>query len=97
MIAAMTASRGLVTDSGGLQKEALLLGVPCTTLRDRTEWPETLEGGWNVLVPEPAQLATAVLRPPPQGEPPRPYGDGRAAIRAVAEMVGRSLTESVTR
>jgi UDP-N-acetylglucosamine 2-epimerase (non-hydrolysing) len=96
MIAAMTAARGIVTDSGGLQKEALLLGVPCTTLRDKTEWPETLMGGWNVLVAEPEQLAAAVLRPRPQGEPPRPYGDGRAAIRAVAELVGGPSAESVT-
>jgi UDP-N-acetylglucosamine 2-epimerase (non-hydrolysing) len=92
MIAAIAASRGLVTDSGGLQKEALLLGVPCTTLRARTEWPETLQGGWNVLVPQPRDLAAAVLRSRPPGEPPQPYGDGHAAPRVVAELAGM-LTE----
>jgi UDP-N-acetylglucosamine 2-epimerase (non-hydrolysing) len=88
MIAALAAARGLVTDSGGLQKESLLLGVPCTTLRARTEWPETLQGGWNVLVPQPRDLAAAVTRPRPQGDPPQPYGDGHAAERVVAELAG---------
>ncbi len=93
MIAAMLAARGLITDSGGLQKEALMLGVVCTTLRARTEWPETLHGGWNVLVPEPRDLAAAVARPRPAGDPPQPFGDTGAARRIVAALAGRARAE----
>jgi UDP-N-acetylglucosamine 2-epimerase len=72
----------VLTDSGGVQKEAFLLGVRCVTLRDSTEWVETVEAGWNVLVDLDCDAALAALdRPPPAGERPELYGGGHAAER----------------
>jgi UDP-N-acetylglucosamine 2-epimerase len=74
-------SRAVLTDSGGVQKEAYLLGVPCVTLRDTTEWVETVDAGWNTLVDLDREAALAALERTPPVERPELYGGGHAAER----------------
>ena len=86
----MLGSAGVVTDSGGLQKEAYLLEVPCTTIRTETEWVETLVDSWNVLSPEVKDLTNAVMRPKPSAPTKTVYGDGAAAKRVVDTLLNFS-------
>jgi UDP-N-acetylglucosamine 2-epimerase len=87
MAALSSQARVIVTDSGGLQKEAYWYGVPCVTARPSTEWVDTVEVGANVLVDDdPVRLAAAVAAAKMPENPPPLYGQGDASVRVAAAL-----------
>jgi UDP-N-acetylglucosamine 2-epimerase len=87
MAALSSQARVIVTDSGGLQKEAYWYGVPCVTARPSTEWIDTVEVGANVLVDDdPDRLAAAAASARMPSNRPALYGDGNASARVVAAL-----------
>lgn len=97
MISVASAARVGLTDSGGLQKELYWLGVPCVTMREETEWTETVETGWNIVAgvdrPRIVESARRLMMAP---QPPRPpiYGDGDAARKVIELIVDNFAAES---
>jgi len=84
MLALEANARCILTDSGGVPREAYFLSIPCVTLRKETEWPETLSGGWNILTGSDAAGIVAAAQRPRPSEPPLPaFGDGQAAKKIV--------------
>jgi len=96
MICLIRSARVVVTDSGGLQKEAYWLGVPCVTPRRETEWVETLQGGWNELTDADAELIVkAATRPVPESPRDEAFG-GRGAAERIVDHLIRSVDKDAS-
>jgi len=88
-------ARLILTDSGGVQKEAYILKVPCITLRDETEWVETVEDGWNVLVGSDREKIIGAVNSSSRPHAQRPvFGRGNASVR-IAELLGENVSSRI--
>ncbi|MDK2891258.1 MAG: UDP-GlcNAc3NAcA epimerase [Methanoculleus sp.] len=92
MLRLMAQAEKILTDSGGVQKEAYMLGVPCITLRENTEWVETVEAGWNVLVGAERERIISMIREfAPAGDQFPLFGNGQAAA-VIAKIIPSGVT-----
>ncbi|MGK2960755.1 MAG: non-hydrolyzing UDP-N-acetylglucosamine 2-epimerase [Gemmatimonadaceae bacterium] len=86
MLRTLERAEVVITDSGGLQKEAYWSRLPCVTLRSETEWVETLEGGWNTLIGDDLSSLESAVLSTPRSAWAEMYGDGRAAVRIAGSI-----------
>ncbi len=93
MVRLEDAAKKIVTDSGGVQKEAFFLGVPCVTLREETEWVETVEDGWNVLVgASKDQILEAIASFSPGTKRKNHFGDGTSTAK-IKDVIKRVVAD----
>jgi len=95
MIQLMRHARVILTDSGGVQREAYWLRTPCVILREETEWVETLHTGWNLLVGTDAKKIVQGIRRLERGRPTEKqrklFGDGKASEKIVQILLERQI------
>lgn len=90
MVALEKKTIAIITDSGGVQKEAYYHGIPCITLRDETEWTETIDGGWNTIVGSDFDQILHGVKHAKKGRPITEYGDGNAAKKITGILLNHS-------
>jgi len=89
MVALERNAKAILTDSGGVQKEAYYHQIPCITLRDETEWTETVEAGWNLIAGANFERILHAVENAEKGSPIKEYGDGNASESIVKILLSK--------